>query len=145
MGSDAPHRKATSATEDDNLHDESPHADPALAAPHRDDLPDGPELPQDDRPLLRRTPLDTAASDTAADHEAALNATAGLTHFSTIGIAPAFYASGHGCRQQPPSPTGIMAGGPDPYAQEQLGGVWDAVFGGTAVNDHDIVASKEKI
>ena len=107
MGSDAPHRKAISATEDDNLHDEGTHADSAPATPLRDDPPDGPELSQDDRPLHRRTPLDTAAPDAAADHEAALNATAVLTHSSTISSAPAFYASGLGCCQQPPSPTGI--------------------------------------
>ena len=117
MGSDAPHRMAISAPETEDLHHESPHDAAALAAPHRDDLPDGPELSQDDRLLLRRTTLNTSASDAAADHEAALNATASLMHSSTISDVPAIYAPGHGCCQQPPSPTGIMTGGPESCAQ----------------------------
>ena len=39
---DAPHQRATSATEADDLHYESLHTDPAPAAPPRDDPPDGP-------------------------------------------------------------------------------------------------------
>ena len=43
MGSeDAPHRRATSATEDDYLHHESPHFASASAAPPRGIPPDGP-------------------------------------------------------------------------------------------------------
>ena len=38
-------------------------------------------------------------------------------HSSTISGVPAIYTSGHGCCQQLPSPTGIMTGGPESYAQ----------------------------
>jgi hypothetical protein len=97
-GSDgAPHRRAISATEDDNLHHESLHTDFAPAAPPRDDLPDGPEFdPQDDRHFPRRTTLDMAASNAATNPKAALNETAGLQHSSTISGALAFYARGPG-------------------------------------------------
>ena len=97
-GSDgAPHRRAISATEDDNLDHESLHSDSAPAAPPRDDLPDGPEFdPQDDRHFPRRTTLDMAASNAATNPKAALNATAGLQHSSTISGALAFYACGPG-------------------------------------------------
>ena len=118
MSGGAPHRRATSATEDDNLHDESPHTDSALATPHRDDLPDGPELPQDDRHLPRRTTLDTAVSNAADDLEAALNATAGPKHSPMISGVPAIYAPGLDCCQQSSSPTGTKTGGPNPCAQQ---------------------------
>ena len=66
----APHRRATSATEDDTLHHESLHSASASAAPSRGDPPDGPGLaPQDDRHLHRRTTLDMGALNVPAGHE----------------------------------------------------------------------------
>ena len=115
MGSDgAPHRRATSsATEDDYLYHESLHTDSAPAAPPRDDLPDGPEVaPQDDRQFPRRTTLDMVASNSVADHKAALNATVGLhstpsrsaTHLPSMHTGPAVAIS------QPPRPALPPAG-----------------------------------
>ena len=58
------------------------------------------------------------ASNAAADPKVALlNVTTNFEHPPTISDAPAFYAHGPGCCQQPSSPTGIAAGGPFPAAQ----------------------------
>ena len=57
------------------------------------------------------------ASNAVADLKAALNATVGPQHSLTISDAPAIYAHGPGCCQQPSSPTSFATGGLSPAAQ----------------------------